>query len=303
MKLTNYIKILFAAAVLTTASCASKKSVVDGTTTTIEKKNGTGSASDKAQSSAVANLTFMQKVSDNQVYAKNIVGNMTFNLQAGDKDITVPGSVHMRKDQVIRLQLFIPILGTEVGRLEFTPSYVLILDRMHKEYIKADYTQVDFLKQNGITFYSLQSLFWNQLFLPGQQKVSESALKQFAPDLDTSGQTVPVTLNNGNMTYVWSTDRTTGRIGETNVSYKSSAHGQSTLNWRYSDFKSVGVKQFPAQQVFSFSTTATKQAQTATVSIKMSEVKTSDSWDAETTISDKYKRVEATDVLKKLMQF
>ncbi len=75
----------------------------------------------------------------------------------------------MRKDEVIRIQLFIPILGTEVGSLEFTPDYVLIIDRLHKEYIKADYTQVDFLKKQGINFYSLQALFWNQLLLPGQR--------------------------------------------------------------------------------------------------------------------------------------
>ncbi len=55
----------------------------------------------------------------------------------------------MRKVEVIRIQLFIPILGTEVGRLEFTPNYVLIIDHLHKEYIKADYTQVDFLKEAG----------------------------------------------------------------------------------------------------------------------------------------------------------
>lgn len=61
---------------------------------------------------------------------------MTFEIKMGSKDISVPGSLKMRKDEVIRLQLFIPILGTEVGRLEFTPDYVLIVDRLHKEYIK-----------------------------------------------------------------------------------------------------------------------------------------------------------------------
>jgi hypothetical protein len=61
------------------------------------------------------NLAFVQKVSDNQVYTNNIVGNMNFNLQAADKDITVPGKLSMRKDEVIRIQLFIPILGTDRG--------------------------------------------------------------------------------------------------------------------------------------------------------------------------------------------
>ncbi len=46
---------------------------------------------------------------------------MNFNLQAADKDITVPGKLSMRKDEVIRIQLFIPILGTEVGKTGVYP--------------------------------------------------------------------------------------------------------------------------------------------------------------------------------------
>src|SRR5574344_1221780 len=111
-------------------------------------------------------LSFAQKVSDQQIYAKNIVGSLSFNIKAGDKDITVPGSLHMRKDQIIRLQLFIPLLGSEVGRIDFTPTAVLIVDRIHKQYIKADYNQIDFLQKQGLSFYSLQALFWNQLLLP-----------------------------------------------------------------------------------------------------------------------------------------
>jgi hypothetical protein len=300
MNISQILTTAVLATPLVLASCASKKIANDAL-------QGTSATASSAKTSQLTATAYMQKVYDNQVYAKNIVGNMSFNLKAGDKDITVPGSVHMRKDQVIRLQLFIPILGTEVGRLEFTPSYVLIVDRMHKEYIKADYTQLDFLKQNGITFYSLQALFWNQLFVPGQQKMSESALSKFTVDLTSASNTAasattPVQLKNGNMTYTWTTDNATARITQTDVAYSSASHGTSSLCWKYSNFKTVGVKQFPAQQIFSFATTALKAKQSVQVSIKMSEVKTTDSWDTETELSSKYKQVDAAEVLKKIMQ-
>ena len=70
----------------------------------------------------------------------------------GSKDVTVPGSVHMRKDKVIRIQLFVPLLGSEIGRLEFTPDYVLVMDRFNRQYVKGDYNQLDFLRDNGISF-------------------------------------------------------------------------------------------------------------------------------------------------------
>lgn len=66
-------------------------------------------------------LAFVQKVSDNQVYAKNITGSINFTIRMGEKKISVDGALRMRKDDVIRLQLYAPILGFEIGRLEFTP--------------------------------------------------------------------------------------------------------------------------------------------------------------------------------------
>ena len=258
-------------------------------------------AKDSHQSSAVKTLTFVQKVSDNQVYAKNIVGNISFNLQAASKDITVPGKLSMRKDEVIRIQLFIPILGTEVGRLEFTPNYVLIIDRLHKEYIKGDYTQVDFLKKQGINFYSLQALFWNQLLIPGNQKVSESDLKKFSADLDVTGDAVPVSINYGNMDYTWTASRNTGRISEANVSYKDAKQGNSHVNLKYSDFKSVGVKMFPATLRMTLSTVLNNKRQGAKLNIEMKDVKTDSKWDAQTEVSSKYKQVSPEDVLGKIM--
>ena len=215
MKITKIL--FFSVIVLLVVSCVSKRGLVDQT-----PKSSTQKSMPSAQSAAVQQLTFVQKVSDNQVYVKNIVGNMSFNLQAAGKDITVPGSVHMRKDEVIRLQLFIPLLGSEIGRLEFTPDYVLVIDRLHKEYIKADYNQLDFLRNNGLTFYSLQALFWNQLLLPGKQ-------------------------------------------------------------------------------MFQFSTDATKTTQKARISISMSDVSTDAKWDAHSAVSYKYKKVEAKDVLGKIL--
>ncbi len=252
------------------------------------------------QSEAVEKLTFVQKVSDNQVYTKNIVGNMSFNLQMGDKDITVPGALRMRKDEVIRIQLFIPILGTEVGRLEFTPNYVLIVDRLHKEYIKADYTQVDFLKKQGVNFYSLQALFWNQLLLPGTQKVSESDLKKFDADLKVSGEAIPVTFKQGDMTYAWTANRSTGRINQADVKYKA-GNSTSLLHIDYSNFKSVGVKYFPATQHLTFSTDATQKKQELQLNLEMNEVKTDSNWETETQVSAKYKQVSPEDVLRKIM--
>ena len=273
------------------AGCASHKTV-GGTS---GKETATGNAQ-----GATEPQDFVRKVSDQKVYAKNIVGKMTLNVKMGSKDVSVPGALRMRRDEVIRIQAFIPILGSEVGRIEFTPDYVLVLDRMHKEYIKADYNQLDFLRDNGLNFYSLQALFWNQLFLPGSNKVGEGDMDKFNVSATSEFQTV--SLHRGNMDYTWSAD-VTGRIAKAKVCHSSTSHGNSTLDWDYSRFVSVGSKFFPARQSFSFSSTAIKGKGTTSVVIDMDDVKTDEKWDARTEVSSRYKKIEASDVFGKLLNF
>lgn len=289
-------KILLPAILLLAASCASKKEFV---------RDAVSGASQKAASTKTSpelqQLSFAQKVYDNQVYAKNITGSMTFTLKSGGKDVSVPGALRMRKDAVVRLQLFVPLLGSEVGRIDFTPDKVLIVDRLHKEYIEAGYDEVDFLKENGISFYTLQSLFWNKLFIPGQQSVGESDLKKYSVDTSSAASVIPLSLSRGKMGCAWNADKATGQIQESVITYDSGSHGKSTLDWKYSAFTAVGTKMFPKTQTFSFSTAAAGKAQSATVSIEMSGVKTDSDWDTATTVSSKYKKVDAATILKKLI--
>lgn len=289
MKIKN---ILFAVALggmtMAMAGCGSKKAATEGTSSTVDKHNGGN----------VQALAFVQKVANQKVSTKNIVGKMSLNVQMGSKDITVPGSLHMRYGEVIRIQAFIPLLGSEVGRIEFTPDYVLVIDRMHKEYIKEDYNKVDFLKNNGLNFYSLQALFWNQLFMPGTTSISDANLLDFG--VTEAGNSKNITLKKGNLNIVWNADNANGRISTAKATYSSLTQGKSSLNWTYSNFKAVAGKMFPAYQKFTFTTTAIKNQSNISLTIDMDGVKTDSKWEAKSEISKKYKKIEATDVFGKL---
>ena len=289
MKIKN---ILFAVALggmtLAMAGCGSKKAATEGTSSTVDKHNGGN----------VQALAFVQKVANQKVSTQNIVGKMSLNVQMGSKNITVPGSLHMRYGEVIRIQAFIPLLGSEVGRIEFTPDYVLVIDRMHKEYIKEDYNKVDFLKNNGLNFYSLQALFWNQLFVPGTKSISEANLMDFG--VTETGNSKNITLKKGNLNIVWNADNANGRISTAKATYSSLTQGKSSLNWTYSNFKAVAGKMFPAYQKFTFATTAIKNQSNISLTIDMDGVKTDNKWEAKSEISKRYKKIEATDVFGKL---
>jgi hypothetical protein len=93
--------------------------------------------------------------------------------------------------------------------------------------VKAGYRQVPFLQKQGISFYSLQALFWNQLLLPGNQEVSESDLKKFDVNLNVTSENLPVTYQRGRMNYRWMADRMNGRINEVNIDYDGRQDGKN----------------------------------------------------------------------------
>ena len=196
MNRNNWLILSAITCMLLLVSCRTQKNAVSET----GKNTGSavvpvsGKASAGQQSQSVESYAFLEKVAANRVYAKNIVSDMSFTLKSGNNDITVPGSVHMRRDEVIRLQLFIPLLGTEVGRIEFTPNEVLIIDRMHKEYLRGDYNALDFLRNNGISFYTLQALFWNELSAPGVKTVSQNDFNMFKLGSAVTATSTPVVL-------------------------------------------------------------------------------------------------------------
>ena len=276
---------------LVVVSCGTKKTGVDSST---DVKTVTGT-----EDAEQLKLNYMRRVYDNAVYTQNIVSNIDFSIDTGSKDISVGGSLHMRKDDVIRIQL--TAFGLmEVGRLEFTKDYVMIVDRIHKEYIKADYNKVSFLQRNGLNFYSLQALFWNMLFMPGTKKVTDDMLKQFALNLQSSSAMVPVNLKQGNMSYVWQTESKTGQIKQTEITYADKSSGTTKIICKYDDFKPVGTKLFPHMLTLNGKTQATQKPRDVKVGIKLKGVKMDKDWETRTTLSGKYKAVSVEEVLEKI---
>ena len=299
----NIQKWALVAMVAIVCSCGSKKAVVKDATSknTNKTQQVDGQTGATMSQEEYRKMQFLQMVADNAVYSDFINAKMKFKVNTGSKEITLPGILRMHKDDVIRIQVQVPLLGTEAARMEFTKDYVLIVDRIHKEYCKGNYNDLDFLKRNGLNFSSLQSLFWNQLFVPGADRINEAALKQLDAKLD-KGATTPVTLKKGNMAYEWQTDSKTGQIQKTSIAYSSKQSGNTKVDVTYGDFKSLGVKLFPTQINIAANTTALKGgAKKLNVDMNITNLNTENDWELRTTLSKKYEEVSVDDVLKRVM--
>ena len=252
------------------------------------------------ETSTLKKMDYVRKVYNNATNAKNIVSKIDFTIDAKGKNISVDGRIYMRKDEVIRVVLA-PFGIMEVGRVEFTPEYVLVVDRMHKQYMKATYNDLSFLKNNGLNFYSLQALFWNELFLPGTNRLTDNMLDKFDSDLAAGAQR-KVRTKSGSLNFEWDTTVASGRIDAANVTYGTGTANASSASWKYDTFSALGSKTFPARQSVSFTGKTGKTNSTIKVDIRMKKLTTDSNWETHSSVSDKYTKVSAEEALKILMQ-
>ncbi len=283
----------------TIASCGTKKVVAEGNASASSTAASTVSTQKNAEAQTeLSRLNCLRRVADNAVYSKNVVSKIKCTISTGGSNISVGGSLHMRRDEVIRIQL-VPFGIMEVGRLEFTKDHVLLIDRINKEYVKASYSDVDFLKNNGLDFYALQALFWNQLYVPGMQKVTDSSLKSFAAEIKDWADT-KISTTYGKMTYVWTADRNSALIKSVNAKYAGGNGDNTSVNCQYSGFRSLGTKQFPTGIYLTMNTKMVKNASKMSLDLQLNTLSTDSDWDAETSVSSKYTQVGVEEILTKL---
>lgn len=255
-----------------------------------EEAPKTGDFTDSLQRQA-----FLQQVNDNAQHARFITSKIKFSVEVGNQQMTLTGNLKMKRDDVIRLQLM--AFGfVEAGRLEFTPEYVLVIDRINKQYLKVPYAHLEFLRNSGIDFYVLQSLFWNELFQPGKQHLTDNNLKSFSAEAGADDDVV-VAMENGKLSYRWLADRSQARVKMANIMFNDKYRGNYQLNWDYEDFKRNDVKFFPMTHKVAFNTPKKEIKFEMILNYMGSE----DNWETRTTLSGKYRQVELDEILRRFM--
>jgi hypothetical protein len=241
---------------------------------------------------------FVNQVRENQQTSKFITSKVKFSVEVGPQKLTLTGNLKMRRNDVIRLQLM--AFGfVEAGRLEFTKDYVLIMDRINKQYLKAPYRQIDFLRNSGLNFSALQALFWNELFKPNQGSEAVVLDKSASSSFSTieSGDDMIISLDEGKMDYSWLASKNTAIIRMANILYKDRFNGNTQLNWDYSDFEVFGRKMFPKKNSIKL-TTPDKEV---ILNMTLNYLGTDSEWEPRTEVSNKYREVTVDEILRRFM--
>ena len=281
MKISNILKVAVVAFPLFMASCHTHKNAVK-------------EAPQPVTPEVLEQSAFLEKVNDNATKAQFVTSKLKFSIEYGPQQVSLTGNLKMKRDDVIQLQLM--AFGfVEAGRIEFTKDYVLIVDRINKQFLKAPYNYVDFLRNSGINFFTLQALFWNELFVPGRQSVDKEALEKFSTNMDA--EDVVITLDEGKMNYSWLANNKSGRIKMANIAYRDQLKGNTQLNWDYKEFTRMGSIAFPSNMGIALTTPESE----IKLGIRLNYLKNESDWATRTKVSDKYREVTVDQILRRFM--
>ncbi len=283
MKSVRYLTIAMMAVALSLTSCGIFKKAP-------KEQPKVEHATDSLQNMDLLNLVQTTRTMKTPFVSSKV----KFTVELGPQKLNLTGNLRMKRDDVIRLQLM--AFGfVEAGRFEFTKDEVLIIDRINKQFIKVPYRYIDFLRNSGINFNTLQALFWNELFIPGMDSVENKDLGNFTTD--TSGDDAVIYLDKGKINYSWLANQKTGRIKMANIMYRDPYEGNSQLNWNYDEYGVLNGKLFPSNMIV----TLTTPKREVKMSVRLTYMGTDDDWETRSEVSSKYREVNIDELLSRIM--
>lgn len=214
----------------------------------------------------------------------DLTARMAVSIDLGGRSLPVKGQLRMRRDEVIQFS-FTALGVVEIAYVECTPQTICIVDRVGKRYVEFDYSS-GLLQRIGVSFATVQALFWNRMFLPGEDKAWEH-LEDFK--ISTSGTQRLVAPRTQRPLQCWFyTDSEFKQLMQTQLQF---SHYEGM--WRYDSFRQTDGHTFPS--VFDVSLSGSTHSIAA--HIELSNLSFADkSWKSGTNLS-RYEKVELSELL------
>jgi len=276
----QFLLVLLGAVLL--SACASKKHAVSQTST----------AGVEADATPAALKKIVQAVNANRQDEKFLTSKLSLSVQTGDKKVSLGGSLRMKRDEVIQLSL-VTFGILEVARIEITPDYLLIIDKMGRQYVKAAFSDISFLKSAGVDFRTLQALFWDELFLLTGKAPADNLFTKTAE----AGSARLVNADGTHAVLTFLVDTSTALVQQTSVSPHASG-ATPYLTWQYADFAPLGGKKFPARHRI----TSGSDRRPFSMTISLSSLRNEGGWETHTELpSLNYTEVPAEKLLSRII--
>lgn len=206
----------------------------------------------------------------------------------GKKTAKVNATLRMMRDKSVRLTVA-PVLGIEVARLEITPQGVMALDRMNKRYVQLSFEELSGLTHTDLDFHILQSLFFNEIFLPGNPRLRPADARKFRLEA-SDGRVWLYAGNTRRLHYAFRTSPTRGWLEESRISLSDTPYA---LSWLYDEFTPLKDKSFPAQMRLAVTGGRTPMV----LDMQLTRISAGGDWEPYTEIPARYRQMDLQELL------
>lgn len=249
------------------------------------------------KSSAIEGMSekeYLEHVISNAGGWDALTGKISLAIDLEGKGATkVNGTLRIKKGEVIQLSIA-PFLGIEVARAEISPEGILVIDRMNKRYVNVSFRELKSLVRADLDFHTLQALFLNELFLPGNGDLTVRDVSAFRVEQELDGVWLEVKRAK-RFSCQFLTQAPEALLKESRIGVSGTPY---LLSWAYDDFRRLGQKSFPAEMKLSLEG-GKKPIKAAWT---LSRLSTDTNWETHTEVSKKYERVTLEDILKLLLK-
>lgn len=105
-----------------------------------------------------------------------LTSKLQLTIPSKDGSMTVGGTMKMKSRERVQISLLMPIIRSELARIEITPDEILVVDRMNRRYVRATKEELNTLLSDNVQFSQLEKILKNASLPGGKTELSGKEL-------------------------------------------------------------------------------------------------------------------------------
>lgn len=110
------------------------------------------------------------------VETRYLSSKLQLTIPGGGGSMTAGGTMKVKSGDRVQISVLMPIIRTEIARLEITPKDILLIDRMNKRYVRASREELKDVLPDKAQYSMLEKLLFNAALPNGKREMSGTEL-------------------------------------------------------------------------------------------------------------------------------
>ncbi|MEG1562584.1 MAG: DUF4292 domain-containing protein [Bacteroides sp.] len=105
-----------------------------------------------------------------------LTSKLQVTIPGGGGSLTAGGTMKLKEGERVQISVLMPLIRTEIARLEITPHEVLLIDRMNKRYVRASREELKDVLPEEANYGTLEKLLFAAALPNGRKELNGKEL-------------------------------------------------------------------------------------------------------------------------------